>query len=159
MRVWRQFADHPGVKIWCSEIRAHVIQHWQRHVFNCLLNCLTLYGYMDPFPDLIVIYQRWEGPLFSFSGFVWPYVCNIFTPSIDRYGWGTLCGVEWTFAALASQLVAALPPRVTLEYCWFKQEKRDFLIYGWRIFSSKTNEIVSFGSGDNFQTRQRDYLV
>ena len=24
---------------------------------NCFLNCLTLYGYMDPFPDLIVIYR------------------------------------------------------------------------------------------------------
>ena len=27
-----------------------------------------------------------------------------------------LCGVEWTFAALAFQLVAVLPPRVTLEH-------------------------------------------
>ena len=26
-----------------------------------------------------------------------------------------LCGIEWTFAALVSQLVAVLPPRVTLE--------------------------------------------
>ena len=27
------------------------------------------------------------------------------------------------------------------------------------IGSSETNEIVSFGGGDNFQMRQRDYLV
>ena len=31
--------------------------------------------------------QSWEGPLFSFSMFVWPYVYNVLTPSIDMYGW------------------------------------------------------------------------
>ena len=63
------------------------------------------------------------------------------------YGWGMVCGVEWTFAALASQLVAVLLPRVTLEHHWFKWDKRDCLVWGWRQVSNETTRLSCMGVG------------
>ena len=112
---WRKFSNEKWDYLVWGWVRTHTVQ---TYVCIAQYNTSQAPRLLGLFFLVIHPYRRWEGPLFSFSGFVWPYVCNVFTPSIDRYGWGTLCGVEWTFAALASQLVAALPPRVTLEHRW-----------------------------------------